>query len=476
MKLVWLRRDLRIEDNRALNMALASGEPVVAIYVATPMTWKRHGMAPIQADFIFRRLIELQKDLAGLNVSFYYAQVETFNQSAKLIAEIAKQYSASGIYYNREYELDERNRDNYLTELLQSSDIEAVGLDDKCALKPGSVLNKKGEYFKVFTPFKRAYLVKLYQQPLTVIRTQPAASSVELQSCDKLEQFSSNCCFDYPRECSSKYPVDTNSIIKQLRWFVSERSEQYDRQRDIPSIDGTSVLSPYLAVGALSIRQCMARLHDKQDLPLSKGREVWLSELVWRDFYQHLIHFEEKLSKGKSFVDWGDSLRWRDSSEAITAWQTGQTGYPIVDAAMRQLNQTGWMHNRLRMIVASFLVKDLHVDWRVGERYFLSKLIDGDYAANNGGWQWCASTGCDGQPYFRIFNPVSQGEKFDCDGAFICQWIPELVDVPKQFIHQPWKWSKAKELSYPPPIVDHKTEREITLSLYKEAKDNVNGT
>ncbi|MGY5612095.1 deoxyribodipyrimidine photo-lyase [Vibrio brasiliensis] len=476
MKLVWLRRDLRVEDNRALNLALASGQPVAAIYVATPKTWQRHGLAPIQADLIFRRLCELRNDLDLLNVPLFYVQVETFTQAAERVADLAQANSVSGVFYNKEYEVDERNRDSYLEQQLSDSDIEVIGVDDKCALRPGSVLNKQGDYFKVFTPFKRAYLTKLYQQPISVLKAKPVDCKAELQSIDGIERFSSACALDYPRVCSGSYSVETNAIIGQLRRFVFERCDQYDQQRDIPSINGTSMLSPYLAIGALSIRQCMARLHDSQTLPLTAGREVWLTELVWRDFYQHLIYFEDKLSKSKSFVEWGDSLTWRDSASAVIAWQTGHTGYPIVDAAMRQLNQTGWMHNRLRMIVASFLVKDLHLDWRVGERYFISHLIDGDYAANNGGWQWCASTGCDGQPYFRIFNPISQGEKFDPQGDFVYQWIPELAKVPRQFIHQPWKWSKAKELSYPSPIVDHKTEREITLSLYKDAKDNVNGT
>jgi deoxyribodipyrimidine photo-lyase len=205
---------------------------------------------------------------------------------------------------------------------------------------------------------------------------------------------------------------------------------------------------------------------------LSKGQEVWFSELLWRDFYQHLIYFEAKLSRSKSFLAWGDRLNWHSNADHFDAWKRGDTGYPIIDAAMRQLNQTGWMHNRLRMVVASFLVKDLHIDWRCGEAYFMSNLIDGDYASNNGGWQWCASTGCDGQPYFRIFNPVSQGERFDSTGEFVRTWIPELHTVPDRFVHKPWLWSESHDLDYPPPIVDHKREREITLQLYQQAKDN----
>lgn len=216
--------------------------------------------------------------------------------------------------------------------------------------------------------------------------------------------------FDYPRVDSQSWPVDFETIRNQLRDFCREQVQNYHQLRDFPAREGTSVLSPYLAIGALSARQCVARLYRESSMgALSEGAQVWLSELIWREFYQHLVAIEPNISKSRDFHEWGSRLEWWNDNEKFQRWCEGTTGYPIVDAAMRQLNQTGWMHNRLRMIVASFLTKNLHIDWRWGERYFMSKLIDGDYAANNGGWQWCASTGCDGQPYFRIFNPVSQG-------------------------------------------------------------------
>ncbi|NVD08848.1 deoxyribodipyrimidine photo-lyase [Vibrio sp. JPW-9-11-11] len=474
MKLVWLRRDLRVEDNSALYHACTSGEPVVAIYVATPGTWQQHHMAPIQADLIYRRLFELQKDLNQHNIPLIYTQVETFTESAQLVAKLALEHSVTGVYFNKEYELNEVQRDGQLVDLLAESEVEWHTFDDKCLLPPGSVKNKQGDYFKVFTPFKRAYLTTMYQSPWRVTKIRPVANPA-IWNDSTVSELSLQSRFDYPRQTSEGYVVDTESIIEQLREFERNSAEVYDKQRDFPSISGTSKLSPYLAIGALSVRQCMARLTYQQPLPLTGGREIWQSELIWREFYQHLIYFEDKLSKGRSFTPWGDALLWKNNPALIEAWKTGNTGYPIVDAAMRQLNNTGWMHNRLRMIVASFLVKDLHVDWRIGEAYFMSKLVDGDYAANNGGWQWCASTGCDGQPYFRIFNPVTQGERFDPEGHFVCTWIPELAKLPKKCIHQPWKAPNAKALSYPAPIVDHKTEREITLALYKEAKDNGNG-
>lgn len=474
MKIVWLRRDLRVIDNTALVEASLSGEGVASIYIATPTTWQRHGMAAIQADLIFRRLVALQNELSEKNIPLYFLEVKTYREAAEKLANIAIETNCSTIYFNKQYEVDEVERDELLYKCLQSTEIECVGFDDKCALPPGSITNKQGQYYKVFTPFKRAYLTRLYQALPSVRKVPRVAVRAELLS-DSVTLFNAQCNFGYPRVDSSDYLCETQDIIQKLRDFESSKVDGYNRQRDFPAIEGTSQLSPYLSIGALSIRQCMARLLFNNGLPLVEGREVWLSELIWREFYQHLLYFEPKLSKGKSFTSWGDGLYWHDKSAFIEAWKNGQTGYPIIDAAMRQLNHTGWMHNRLRMIVASFLVKDLHVDWRIGERYFISKLVDGDYAANNGGWQWCASTGCDGQPYFRIFNPITQSEKFDPEGGFIRRWMPELETVPTQHIHQPWCWPNAKSLSYPSPIVDHKVEREITLALYKDAKENLDG-
>ena len=199
---------------------------------------------------------------------------------------------------------------------------------------------------------------------------------------------------------------------------------------------------------------------------------VWLNELIWREFYRHLMTYHPDLCKHRPFISWTDNVKWQHDEARLQAWQKGETGYPIVDAAMRQLNETGWMHNRLRMITASFLVKDLLIDWRIGERYFISQLIDGDLAANNGGWQWAASTGTDAAPYFRIFNPTTQGQKFDANGDFIRRWLPALRNVPAKAIHDPWAWADKQgvKLDYPRPIVDHKQARTATLAAYEAAR------
>ncbi|CAM4173690.1 deoxyribodipyrimidine photo-lyase [Vibrio agarivorans] len=467
MELVWFRRDLRVDDNPALQAAIRSNQPVVALFIATPQQWQQHNMAPRQADLIFRRLSELQRDLSQLNITLLYKEVDIFDDAIDEVVGLCQQYAVTTLHANHEYELNEVNRDEQLQQRLGDQKTELQLYHDRCLTVPGSVLNKQGNYFKVFTPFKKALLAQW--QPRRIVKVEACLANSDIEITESQWQSTSSP-FGYPREDSQAWPVGTQAIRQRLRDFCQDTVEHYQQERDFPAKPSTSQLSAYLAIGALSPRQCVARLYANGDY-LNEGGSTWLSELIWRDFYQHLIFFEPKLCQHKDFVEWAPHIRWDYSDDRLIQWQEGRTGYPIVDAAMRQLNQTGWMHNRLRMVVASFFTKDLHLDWRLGERYFMSKLIDGDFAANNGGWQWCASTGCDGQPYFRIFNPISQGERFDAQGEFVRHWIPELKAVPNKFVHAPWLWSEFDSIDYPPPIVDHKVEREITLALYKEAKD-----
>ncbi|MGL6260134.1 deoxyribodipyrimidine photo-lyase [Vibrio sp. WXL210] len=467
MHLVWLRRDLRVDDNPALAGALASGEAVVAVYIATPEQWQSHGLSHRQADLIWRRLFELQQDLTQLNVPLLYVEETDFHAAVERIASLCAVHEVNSVHANREYELNEVMRDQALEAALREYNVDVTLHHDRCLMVPGSVTNKQGHYFKVFTPFKKALLSQW--QPAQIVKNKPA-SHIATTEADWPLLDGETSSFSYPRQASDDWAVTTSAIRAKLREFCQQSVGHYHQERDFPSLDSTSRLSPYLAIGALSVRQCVARMavngqHQEQ------GGEVWLSELIWRDFYQHLIYFEPRLCQHQDFIAWGANVKWSESEQHLLAWQQGRTGYPIVDAAMRQLNQTGWMHNRLRMVVASFLTKDLHIDWRKGEHYFMTQLIDGDFASNNGGWQWCASTGCDGQPYFRIFNPTSQGERFDPEGDFVCHWIPELKQVPTRYVHTPWLWSGFNGLDYPPPIVDHKAEREITLAAYKQAKD-----
>ncbi|HHC7212049.1 TPA: deoxyribodipyrimidine photo-lyase [Vibrio parahaemolyticus] len=471
MILVWFRRDLRTLDHTALKAALDTGQPVVACFVATPEQWQEHHMAPMQADLIARRLEHVHQELTELNIPLLYKEVPRFDDCTKVICDWADKLNATAAMVNINYEVNEVELDRKVSQALDNRGVEFHAFHDKCVHAPTTVLNKQGEYFKVFTPFKRAWLQKFSLPTVSKPQRQNELPSAQLAAV-KQDAFDADFTFSYPRESSKAWCASTNDILKQLRTFARERSDGYQMKRDFPAIDGTSQLSPYLAIGALSPRQCIARLYAENLQPdLSEGKATWLSEIIWREFYQHLLVFEPKLVKGRGFIDWEDKIQWSYDEQAFECWKMGTTGYPIVDAAMRQLNQTGWMHNRLRMIVASFLTKDLHIDWRWGEEYFMSKLVDGDFAANNGGWQWSASTGCDGQPYFRIFNPISQGEKFDSDGQFVRHWVPEIKSVPNKFVHKPWTWEGFSLLEYHKPMVDHKVEREITLRLFKSAKE-----
>jgi len=465
--LVWFRADLRLHDNLALAAACRDSHArVLALYIATPQQWAAHHMAPRQAAYIAAQLHALRQALAEKNIPLIFLQVDDFAASVEALKEVCQQHDVTQLFYNYQYEFNERQRDAAVERALTQTVCQ--GFDDSVILPPGSVMTGNHEMYKVFTPYKNAWLRRLREHLPECVRA-PAprnAPAVEHESAITL---------DYPQQPfdNALFPVDENAAIRQLRQFCQQSAAEYESQRDFPAIEGTSRLSACLAIGVLSPRQCLHRLLAEQPAALDGGAgSVWLNELIWREFYRHLMTFYPRLCKHRPFIDWTDKVCWRDAADDLTAWQTGQTGYPIVDAAMRQLNESGWMHNRLRMIVASFLVKDLLIDWREGERYFMSQLVDGCLAANNGGWQWAASTGTDAAPYFRIFNPTTQGERFDKSGEFIRRWLPELALVPDKSIHQPWAWADKQgcTLDYPRPIVDHAQARGETLAAYEAAK------
>jgi len=264
------------------------------------------------------------------------------------------------------------------------------------------------------------------------------------------------------------WPAGEKQADQRLDKFITEKLFDYDKQRDFPAITGTSRLSPYLAAGMISARQCFqaALIENKQQLDSgNKGALTWMSELIWREFYKTILMAAPRVSMNRPYKISADKIKWDFNQKQFDAWKEGRTGYPLIDAAMRQLKQTGWMHNRLRMIVAMFLVKNLFFDWRLGETYFMSQLIDGDLAANNGGWQWCASTGTDAAPYFRIFNPITQSKRFDPEGTFIRQYCPELSLLDNKVIHEPYR--KPIFLNYPKPIIELNTKRSKVLAAYK---------
>lgn len=466
--LVWMRNDLRITDNKALHAACSDPDArVQVVFIATPVQWQQHSMAPRQAAFIYANLLLVQQALAKRGIELICHQCDDFAASITWLVDFCLQHQVNALYYNRQYEINERQRDSQVEQFL-ADNVLCYSFDDSLLLPPGTVQTGNGEMYKVYTPFRRAFIQRLIESDVNSLPA-PAARADALNVVTPAV-------FDYPFvDVGAAYPAGEESALQRLRLFCREQVQDYVIQRDFPALAGTSNLSPYLAIGVLSPRQCVNRLRaecpELLDTPES-GAFCWLNELIWREFYRHLLVAHPALCKHRPFIEWTDRVKWQADERALQAWQQGKTGYPIVDAAMRQLNQTGWMHNRLRMISASFLVKDLLINWRAGERYFMQQLLDGDLAANNGGWQWAASTGTDAAPYFRIFNPTTQGERFDPQGTFIRKWLPELADVPDNDIHQPHRWAEKQQrvLDYPLPIVDHKQARLNTLAAFEVAK------
>lgn len=449
--LLWFRNDLRLSDNPALNYAIENGV-TDAIFFVSKEQWKVYGHSDIKIDFVCRHAQMLKHQLLKLGIKLQLISAENIAEQQKYVLE---HFINKVIIVNRELELNEVKRDL----ALESSGVKLVTFESDVIVPKGSVLNNAGDMFKVFTPFKKSWLRQVRENNHLVM---PHTSLSITAFTDESDNGAS---------CSAKWPLAHQFESNVLSRFFNEKLLDYMNSRDIPSIKGTSGLSPYLAIGAISPRVLLSRLlHLHPDILLQDPPQAfaWLNELIWRDFYRHLLFHYPNLIKGHNFSRKYDVLKWPNRQEYIDAWKQGKTGYPIVDAAMRQLNQTGWMHNRLRMIVASFLTKHLLVDWRIGEQYFTEQLIDFDFAANNGGWQWSAGTGCDAQPYFRVFNPMTQSKKFDPTGAFIRKYLPELSEIPDKHIHFPHEFLQANNMaSYWPPIVEHKAAREQALAFYK---------
>ncbi|TSJ58986.1 deoxyribodipyrimidine photo-lyase [Atlantibacter subterranea] len=467
--LVWFRADLRVNDNLALAAACRRPEArVIGLFIATPQQWRDHHLAPRQAAWIQAHLHSLQLSLAERGIPLTVLEVNDFAASVDALENFCDEHNVDALFYNYQYELNERQRDAAVEKRLGDT-LVCQGFDDYVLLAPGSVTTGNHEMYKVFTPFSRAFIKRLHEGLPECVNAPAVRQSGPLPTPDPFTPF------DYPQTepDADLFPPGEAAALNRLRQFCRQSVADYDKKRDYPAIDGTSRVSPWLAIGVLSPRQCLHRLLCEHPDALSGGTgAVWLNELIWREFYLHVLAYWPELCRYKPFIPWTDRVQWNNDEAQFIAWCEGKTGYPIVDAAMRQMNTTGWMHNRLRMIVGSFLVKDLLIDWRRGERYFMSQLVDGMLAANNGGWQWVASTGHDAAPWFRIFNPTTQGERFDPQGDFVRQWLPELKDIPGKAVHQPWLWAQKQgvTIDYPYPIVEHKQARVATLAAYEAAR------
>ncbi len=456
--IVWFRQDLRLSDNAALYAAAESGCPIIALYVWDKEAAESWSLGQASRWWLRQSLQSLSQDLQSHGVQLL---IRT-GSNLEVLRGIISQTKASAVYWNRCYEPDAQVRDAHIEHTLVTQGTEVEIYNGSLLTEPGDVLNKSGKPFKVFTPYWRA----LQQQvgapdtlpiPKTLGATQLPSDDLDVIPCDV--------------DFKGYWRPGEKSAQDVLEAFCTTSIGDYSVQRDVPATTGTSRLSPYLHFGEISPRQVWDRV---KALPAA---EPYLRQLGWREFSYQLLHEFPLLPEEPLDVRF-IRFSWRDDPKSLEAWKRGKTGYPIVDAGMRELYQTGWMHNRVRMIVASFLTKHLLIPWQQGEAWFWERLVDADLANNSASWQWVAGCGADAAPFFRIFNPTLQGERFDPEGAYVRHWVPELNGVPKRYIHQPWECPELERASvgvllgkdYPHPIVDHKSARKRALDAFAAIK------
>ena len=479
----WFRRDLRLIDNTALNHAIAaSGGDVIPVFILDEQLLRGKDVAPARVQFMLDCLRDLDKSLRNRGSRLIVRRGDPVRE----LVAIAKASRATELCFNRDYTPLARARDARVIAALQAEGIAVNTFKDAVIHEPDELHTGHGAPYTVFTPYKNKWLAlpkpPAQMSEIDVLRAPQA--DIATQAIPAAAELGFNVTQQIQKGGESVAQVQFNAVLNE------GRIDRYHEQRDFLAVNGTSRLSPHLRFGTLSPRACYyaalaARVETVGRQSAANevnGTDVWISELIWREFYvQVLYHFphadKHNFKQNYDAMQWGSGNAAKDQ-KLFAAWCEGKTGYPIVDAAMRQLNQTGWMHNRGRMIVASFLTKDLLLDWRWGERYFMQKLVDGDPASNNGGWQWAASTGTDAQPYFRVFNPSLQAERFDPKGVYIRKWLPELARVPDEYIHNLAAMPPLMRLqlncvlgqNYPFPIVDHNTQKEIIVARFKAIK------
>lgn len=477
ISLVWFRRDLRDFDHAALHHALMCSRKVVCVFVFDRDILAQLPRADRRVEFIHASLIELDAALHRHGG----AMIVRHARASEAIPKLAAEFKAQAVFANHDYEPGAMARDAEVAAALQRDGREFISFKDQVIFEKNEVLSQTGKPFSVYTPYKNAWL-----KALALASNGASGADAALATDDragKLLAVAQNRIPSLEEIGFEKTNLTDLNIATGMHGGAElvedfrERIARYGETRDYPAIKGPSYLSLHLRFGTVSIRSLVRMAHDAMRSGAGgTGATVWLNELIWRDFYA-MILFQHPHVVERAFKPAYDAIEWERGAQAdrwFEAWANGQTGYPLVDAAMAQLNQTGYMHNRLRMVTACFLIKDLGIDWRRGEQYFAEKLNDFDLASNNGGWQWAASSGCDAQPYFRIFNPVTQSEKFDQDGKFIKRYLPQLSKLSAKCIHAPWLAAPlelaaagvALGRDYPMPVVAHDEARRRTLARY----------
>ena len=467
--LVWFRSDLRLQDNPALRNAFEQAKNVHAVFIFSNNQLKKHNEANVKIDFLKSNLFLLEDKLNKLNVPLTIIDSGGFDNDASLIEQFIEKKNIKKVFWNNQFGEDEAIRDKLVKILLDKKNIDYETYNDQIIYEPGFLKTGQGLPYSVFTPFKRKWIENFEMDFLDI--------EYRYETRNNLDYFSNVRDFDFNYKKTHQvnmelWPAGEDEAETRLLRFLNEKAIDYSKNRNDPILDGTSRISPYLALGIISSKKCILEALKINNFEFNSGHigvTKWIDEIVWREFYKNIMFSFPKVSKGQPFKDYSKTILWRYNEDEFNAWKEGKTGFPIVDAAMRQLLNEGWMHNRLRMVVAMFFTKNMLHDWRLGEAYFMQNLIDGDFASNNGGWQWSSSTGTDAAPYFRIFNPITQSTNFDKEGTFIKKYVPELKDLDKSVIHNP-SIEHRKYCKYPEPILDLKESRLRAIDAFKTAK------
>ncbi|KAF9580017.1 hypothetical protein BGW38_003498 [Lunasporangiospora selenospora] len=482
--LMWFRSDLRIHDNRALYAASArakigESKSLICLYIISEQEWAHHDDAPVKIDFWFRNLAKLKKALDKLNIPLVVKNAGTKDDVAGLLESAVKEYDVSHVFWNAEYMVDEKRRDVAVKKALTKiPGVYVEEHEDQCIIPPKEMKTKVGNNFTSFIQFFAAWChIVETNAYLLQASPMPEANAAEArQIYAKLFEATVRSSHTHSldrKEIENLYPAGEEAAQTRLLSFIHDEINQYHVGRENLEDQGWMSVIPYLSNGIISARQCVSLARESNNNKIivgSKGVRAWIKEFAWREFYKGMLVSFPKLSMSRPYLPFTDNIRWSNDDRKFQMWCQGKTGYPIVDAGMRQLNTTGFMNNHVRMTVACFLVKDLLINWQKGEKYFMNNLVDGDLATNNGGWQWCASTGADAQPYYRVFNPVAQSKKLDPVGEYIRHWVPELKTLPDSQIHDPYHSLSAKDfgkLGYPKPIVDHAEAKKKYTEEYK---------
>ena len=468
--LFWHRNDLRISDNIGLSKARQKSSHIAGVFCLDSNILEQDDIAPARVKYMIGCLQELAEKYRDLGSRLLIVK----GKPVQMIPQLAKNLKAKAVYWNLDVEPYSKQRDCAVKEALTENDIEVANFWDKLLHRPGEVLTKSDSPYKVYTPFWRNWQQQEKPAIATTIDSLEGIDDTKIEEIKELTELPTAAALGFEWDNPLLLEPGETAAKERLEQFCDRAIYEYDEQRNFPWVDGTSQLSAAHKFGAIGIRTVWRATTEALANCRSDEAEAniisWQQELAWREFYQHCMHFFPELEKG-SYRDELKDFPWDNNESYFQAWCEGKTGYPIVDAAMKQLNETGWMHNRCRMIVASFLTKDLIVDWRWGEKYFMQKLFDGDLSANNGGWQWSASSGMDPKP-LRIFNPKSQAQKYDPEAEYIRQWLPELRSLDTEcLVTGKISDSDRHSCDYPQKIVDHKKQQRKFKQLYKEQKE-----